>query len=62
MAGLPAGVSAVRLLCLQPIVYGGHAVALVQGAGFGEHGCRSQKTPRHSREPGAVDERIRGIV
>lgn len=56
MAGLPAGVPAVRLLRLQPIVHGGHAVALVQGAGFGERGRRSQKTPRHSREPGAVEE------
>lgn len=61
MAGLPAGVSALRLLCLQSIVHGGHAVALVQGAGFGEPGRRPQKTPRHSRESGAVDEELRGV-
>jgi len=54
VADLLAGVSAVRLLCLQSIVHGGHTVALVQGAGFGEYGRCSQKTPRHSREPGAV--------
>jgi len=55
VAGLFAGVLAVRFLRLQSIVHGGHTVTLVQGTGFGEHGRCSQKTPRHSREPGAVD-------
>lgn len=56
MAGLLAGVSAVRFLCLQSIIYGGYAIALVQSTGFGGHGRCSQKTSRYSYESGAVDE------
>lgn len=62
LAGLSAGVFALRLLRFQSAVHGRHSAALVQSAGFGELGRRSQKATRYTLDSGAVVNGIESLV